>query len=237
MSQNNKIAIVTGASTGLGKSISIKLALKGYKIILASRNEKKLNEVHDIIDEGGGQSQVIVTDVSNETDIEILYSKIDIERVDIVVNKAGFGVFNKINKISSDEWDKQMNTNLRGSFLISRYIAESMIKRKTGRLIYINSVAGINAYPFSSAYVASKFGLRGFTSSLREELREHNIKVISIHPGAVDTPFWKNVNVDFPKDEMLKSDDVAESVVHAILAPNNVVQEEVVIRRTGGDFK
>ena len=237
MSQNNKIAIVTGASTGLGKSISIKLALKGYKIILASRNEEKLNEVHDIINEGGGQSQVIVTDVSNETDIEILYSKIDIERVDIVVNNAGFGVFNKINKISSDEWDKQMNTNLRGSFLISRYIAESMIKRKTGRLVFINSVAGINAYPFSSAYVASKFGLRGFTSSLREELREHNIKVISIHPGAVDTPFWKNVNVDFPKDEMLKSDDVAESVVHAILAPNNVVQEEVVIRRTGGDFK
>ena len=119
---------------------------------------------------------------------------------------------------------------------MSHYIAESMIKRKTGRLVFINSVAGINAYPYSSAYVASKFGLRGFTASLREELREHNIKVISVHPGAIDTPFWNNVNVDFPKDEMLKSDDVAESVVHAILAPNNVVQEEVVIRRTGGDF-
>ena len=85
-------------------------------------------------------------------------------------------------------------------------------------------------------YFSSKFGLRGFTTSLREELREYNIKVISVHPGAVDTPFWNNVNVDFPKDEMMSSDDVAESIVHAILAPNNVVQEEVVIRRTGGDF-
>ena len=236
MTQNNKIAIVTGASTGLGKSISIKLALEGYEIILASRNEKKLHEVYNAINESGGKSKVIVTDVSNEVDVENLYSKIDIEKVDVVVNNAGFGIFNKIHKITSDEWDKQMNTNLRGSFLMSRYIAESMIKRKTGRLVFINSVAGINPYPSSSAYVASKFGLRGFTASLREELREHNIKVISIHPGAVDTPFWKNVNVDFPKDEMLKSDDVAQSVVHAILAPNNVVHEEIVIRRTGGDF-
>ena len=236
MTQNNKIAIVTGASTGLGKSISLKLALEGYEIILASRNEEKLKEVHDVINKSGGESQVIVTDVSNEQDIKNLYSKIDIDRVDIVVNNAGFGVFNKIYKITSNEWDEQINTNLRGSFLMSHYIAESMIKRKTGRLVFINSVAGINAYPYSSAYVASKFGLRGFTASLREELREHNIKVISVHPGAIDTPFWNNVNVDFPKDEMLKSDDVAESVVHAILAPNNVVQEEVVIRRTGGDF-
>ena len=136
-------------------------------------------------------------------------------------------------KISSDEWDNQMNTNLRGAFLMTRYITESMINRKTGKLVFINSVAGITPYPYSSAYVASKFGLRGFTSSLREELREHNIKVISVHPGAIDTPFWNNVNVDFPKDEMMSSDDVAESIVHAILAPNNVVQEEVVIRRSG----
>ena len=236
MNLNNKIAIVTGASTGLGKSISIKLALSGYEIILASRNLEKLNEVHRIINSKGGKSKVILTDVSNESDIENLYSKIDIERVDIVVNNAGFGIFNKIYKISSDEWDNQINTNLKGSFLMTRYVSESMIKRKTGRLVFINSVAGINAYPYSSAYVASKFGLRGFTSSLREELREHNIKVISIHPGAIDTPFWNKVNVDFPKDEMLKADDVADSVVHAILAPDNVVQEEVVIRRTGGDF-
>ena len=236
MTSNNKIAIVTGASTGLGKSISVKLAFQGYEILLASRNEEKLNEVHKIIRDSGGHSQVIVTNVSNESDIENLYSKIDTDRVDILVNNAGFGVFNKIQKISSKEWDEQMNTNLRGSFLMTRYLVESMISRKTGKLVFINSVAGINAYPYSSAYVASKFGLRGFTTSLREELREYNIKVISVHPGAVDTPFWNNINVDFPKDEMMSPDDVAESIVHAILAPNNVVQEEIIIRRTGGDF-
>jgi len=237
MTSNNKIAIVTGASTGLGKSISLKLAAVGFKVVLASRNEEKLKKVDKLINKAGGESQVIATDVSKENDIRKLYSDIDIDKVEIVINNAGFGIFNKIHKITSDEWDRQININLRGSFLMSRYVSESMMKRKTGRLVFINSVAGINAYPYSSAYVASKFGLRGFASSLREELREYNIKVISIHPGAIDTPFWNNINVDFPKDQMLSSDDVAKSIIHAVLAPNNVVQEEVVIRRTGGDFK
>ncbi len=119
---------------------------------------------------------------------------------------------------------------------MTRYIVPQMIKNKTGKIVFINSIAGINAYPYSSAYVASKFGLRGFSSSLREELREHNIKVISIHPGAVNTPFWNNVKADFPREQMLSSIDVASSIVNAVMAPNNVVQEEIVIRRTGGDL-
>ena len=236
INKNSKIALVTGASTGLGESISIKLALKGFKVVLASRNEKKLNCLKNVISEKGGNSQVIRTDVSNEEDVKKLYSTIDVDKIDVVVNNAGLGVFNKIQDISIDEWDNQLNTNLRGSFLITKHVSRSMIKRKAGKLVFINSVAGINAYPYSSAYVASKFGLRGFTSSLREELREHNIKVISVHPGAVDTPFWNNVNVDFPKNEMLKSDDVADTIIHAILSPNNLVKEEIVIRRTAGDF-
>lgn len=236
MNKKNKIALVTGASTGLGKSLSLKLALKGFKIVLASRNIEKLNSLKELISENGGDSQIIPTDVTKEKDVIKLYSSIETDNVDVVVNNAGFGVFNKIQHTTIKDWDNQLNTNLRGSFLITKYISESMINRKTGKLVFINSIAGINAYPYSSAYVASKFGLRGFTSSLREELREHNIKVISVHPGAIDTPFWNNVNVDFPSSEMLKSDDVADVIVHAIISPNNLVQEEIVVRRTAGDF-
>ena len=236
MSSAKSLAIVTGASTGLGHSMSLKLASEGYEVILASRNKKNLEKTHDLIQKNGYSSRVIVTDVTKEEDVKELYAQLDISKVDIVINNAGFGVFNKIENVSANEWDNQINTNLRGAFLMTRYIASSMIQRKTGRLVYINSVAGINPYPYSSAYVTSKYGLRGFTASIREELREHNIKVISVHPGAIDTPFWNNVKVDFPKDEMMSPDDVADSVIHAVLAPNNVVQEEVVIRRTGGDF-
>ena len=111
-----------------------------------------------------------------------------------------------------------------------------MIKKKEGKIIFINSVAGKYGYPYSSAYVSSKFGLRGFSASIREELREYNIKVISIHPGAIDTPFWDKSKVDFRRNEMLSSQDVADWIINTILAKNTVVHEEVIIRRTAGDF-
>ena len=154
-----------------------------------------------------------------------------------MVNNAGIGVFNKIQNISVSEWDEQINTNLRGSFLMTKLVIDSMIKKQSGKIVFMNSVAGLNPYPFSSAYVASKYGLRGFSSSLREELRDHNIKVISIHPGAIDTPFWDNVKGDFPREDMLSVEDIATATVDAILAKNNVVHEEIVIRRTAGDIK
>ena len=111
-----------------------------------------------------------------------------------------------------------------------------MKQKKKGSLIFINSVAGKKGYAYSAAYVASKFGLRGLAESLREELRGDNIKVVSIYPGAVDTPFWDDIQSDFPREEMLNSDALAESIVHTIQAAGNFTVEEMVVRRTAGDF-
>ena len=233
----NKTAIITGASTGIGKHVSIKLSENNYNVILISRDKDKLNEVKKEIKSLGKSCQLIAGDISKESSFDNIFSKVNkINNIDILINNAGIGIFNKIENISCKEWNQQIDTNLKGSFLMTRHIVPQMIKNKTGKIVFINSIAGINAYPYSSAYVASKFGLRGFSSSLREELREHNIKVISVHPGAVDTPFWNNITADFPRKHMLSSIDVASSIVHAVLAPNNVVQEEIVIRRTAGDF-
>ena len=111
-----------------------------------------------------------------------------------------------------------------------------MINQKEGKILFINSVAGKYGYPFSAAYVSSKFGLKGLADSLRNELRDYNIKVISIHPGAIDTNFWDNINADFKREDMLSSSDIADMAFYAIEAPDSVVLEEVVIRRTKGDF-
>jgi len=111
-----------------------------------------------------------------------------------------------------------------------------MKRRKKGTLVFMNSVAGKKGYPYSAAYVASKYGMRGLADSLREELREDNIKVISIHPGAVDTPFWDGAGVNFPREEMLDTNTLAQSIVHAIQSPGNFTIEELVVRRTAGDF-
>ena len=233
----NKTAIITGGSTGIGKHVGILLSQNQYNVILISRNKKNLELVKKEITNSGNTCQIIVADVSKKTDLDKFFLKIkEIDNIDILINNAGIGIFNKLENISCEEWDIQMDTNLKGAFLITQGVVPKMIKNRKGKIIFINSVAGLNPYPFSSVYVASKYGLKGLSSSLREELREHNIKVISIHPGAVDTPFWNNINVDFPRNEMLSAKDVSISIVNAILAPNNVVQEELVIRRTAGDF-
>ena len=111
-----------------------------------------------------------------------------------------------------------------------------MKKKKSGNIVFINSVAGKNGYPFSAGYVASKFGMRGLAESLRNELREDNIKVTSIYPGAVDSQFWENVNADFPRNEMMLTQEIAETVLFAIQKPGIGALEDIVIRRTKGDF-
>ncbi len=234
---NNPIAIITGASTGIGKSLSLELSKRNFEIILVSRNKEKLSIVEQEIKNKGGRCSFVVADVSKKSSINKIYDKIsNPEKVDLIINNAGVGIFDRIEKATIDDWDIQINTNLRSSFLMVKMIVNDMIKKKSGKIVFVNSVAGLKPYMYSSAYVASKHALRGFASSLREELREHNIKVISIFPGSIDTPFWDNINADFPRNQMMKSEDVAESIVDSILAKNNVVNEEIVIRRTAGDF-
>ena len=237
MSISKKNAIVTGASTGLGKHLSIELSQNNYHVFLIARNIEKLEIVKENILDSGGDCSVFAADISNDNDINKISEVVDkIAQVDVLVNNAGIGIFNKIENTSVDEWDKHISVNLRGSFLMSKMVVPNMKKNKSGKIIFINSVAGLHPYPYSSAYVASKFGLTGFSSSLREELRESNIKVLSYHPGAIDTPFWNNSKTDFPRKEMLSSKDVAESIVSSILAKKNIVHEQVIIRRTAGDF-
>ena len=230
-------AVITGASTGIGKSLAWQLADAGYRLVLAARSEDKLQAIAKEIQEKGGESLPVPTDVSQSEQIKTLKEKaLDFGNVAVVVNNAGTGKFSNIENVTLADWNRQIDVNLRASFLVSQAFIPHMKQKKKGSLIFINSVAGKKGYAYSAAYVASKFGLRGLAESLREELREDNIKVVSIYPGAVDTPFWDDIQSDFPRDEMLKSDALAESIVHTIQAAGNFTVEEMVVRRTAGDF-
>ena len=237
MSKQKEIVLITGASSGIGKSLALELSGKGYELILSSRNMDSLNDVANSVSKLGGKAHAIQMDITSADSVKKLFVKAKkIGFVGIVINNAGFGKFDSIQNINIEDWDNQLSVNLRGSFLITKFFSESMMQNKRGMFVYINSVAGKKAYPYSSAYVASKFGLLGFSRSMRAELREHNIKVISVHPGAVDTAFWDNVEGDFPRNQMMSSENVAKTIVHAICAPDNVVLEELDIQRTEGDF-
>ena len=230
-------AVITGASTGIGKSLAWQLADAGFRLVLVARSEDKLQAIAKEIQQKGGESLPVPTDVSQPEQIKILKEKaLDFGNVSVVINNAGTGKFSNIENVTLADWNRQMDVNLRASFLVSQAFIPHMKQKKKGSLIFINSVAGKKGYAYSAAYVASKFGLRGLAESLREELREENIKVVSIYPGAVDTPFWDDIQSDFPRKEMLNSDALAESIVHTIQAAGNFTVEEMVVRRTAGDF-
>ena len=234
---HKKIILITGASSGIGKFLAIQLAKKKYEIILSSRSETRLQETANEIDRLKTPCHIIPADLSDVKSISELYKKsADIGFVETVVNNAGFGKFDKIEDVSINDWDDQISVNLKAPFLLTKLFSKSMIENKKGMFVYINSVAGKKAYPFSSAYVTSKFGLRGFSRSVREEFRDHGIKVVSVHPGAVDTGFWNKLNVDFPRREMMSSENIAKSIAHCIEAPDNLVIEEIDIQRIKGEF-
>ena len=233
---NKPVAIITGASTGIGKVLAIELS-EHYKVYLISRNNKKLNDTKKIIEKNNNQCEVITADLTKDSSYEKISKKIsDKNNIELLVNNAGVAIFSDISNTSLEDWDITMNTNLRSSFLMTKLIIDNFKIKKNGKIVFINSGAGMKPFKNSTAYVASKYALRGFASSLREELREDNIKVISIFPGSVDTPLWDNKNMDYMRKDMMNVNDLCKTIIHSINAPNNCVVEEILIKRTLGDF-
>tara|TARA_B100000900_G_C20437955_1_gene657786 strand:- start:3 stop:707 length:705 start_codon:yes stop_codon:yes gene_type:complete len=233
---NKPIAIITGASTGIGKKLAIELS-DDYFVYLISRNKIKLENTKKIIEHRNNNCEVISCDISQNDAINEISSKIKyIENVELLINNAGLGVFKSITDTTIDDWDKTINTNLKGSFLMTKMIVDQFKANKRGKIIFVNSVAGIKPFENSTSYCASKYGMRGFASSLREELRSFNVKVISIFPGAVNTSIWDDKNMDEHREFMMQTDDLCEIIINSINAKNNCVVEEITIRRNAGDF-
>ena len=230
------IAIVTGASTGIGRELAIELS-NNYFVYLVSRSITNLNKTKEVILNNKNDCDIIAADITNEESVEKIYNEIhNKNNIELLINNAGIAIFKDITSTSIDDWDKTINVNLRGSFLMTRLAVKIFKLKKTGKIVFINSGAGLKPFKDSSAYVASKYGLRGFASSLREELREYNVKVISVFPGAVDTPLWDNKNVDKIRRDMMNVNDLCQTIIHSINAPNNCVVEEILIKRNLGDF-
>jgi len=230
------VAIVTGASTGIGRELAVELS-NNYFVYLVSRNINNLNKTKEIIVNNKNDCDIIAADISDQESVEKIYNTIhNKNNIELLINNAGIAIFKDISNTSIDDWDKTINVNLRGSFLMTKFAVEIFKLKKTGKIVFINSGAGLKPFKDSSAYVASKYGLRGFASSLREELRQFNVKVISIFPGAVDTPLWNNKNVDNIRQDMMNVNDLCQTIIHSINAPNNCVVEEILIKRNLGDF-
>ena len=185
-----KTALVTGGDRGIGRAIAIKLASMGnYVIINYRKREEKARETLEILKTNGWDGEVVKADISNKADVENMARKIkeSVDGVDILVNNAGVGFASRFIDIDYDSWQRQIQTNLTGSFYTTKLLVRNMIKKRWGRIIFISSIAGIHGVMFLSAYSASKAGIIGLAKSLAIELAEFSITVNVVAPGFVGT--------------------------------------------------
>jgi NAD(P)-dependent dehydrogenase (short-subunit alcohol dehydrogenase family) len=228
-----QVAVITGAGRGIGSAISRNLARLGATSVLLGRTQTSLDETARAIVDAGGKSEVIPCDVTVLHQLEYAATRVDstFGRVDILVNNAGIGGFtDPLHNLPPEDWDRIINTNLRGVYYAIRTFAPIMIRAYSGHIVNISSLAGKNALPNGAAYAASKWGLNGLTYSVAEELRRHNVRVSVICPGSVDTELSPHVGKD--PNKMLKSEDVAHAVEMLVTqAPQSFISE-VLLRPT-----
>jgi len=234
MNVRETVALVTGASSGIGMAIVQALAAEGASVVLASRNEGKLRDIAASLPRDA-QSLVIPTDVGDEEQVRRMVER-TVERfgkIDLLVNNAGFGIFKPVTELTAEEFDSILRVNLRAPFLCMKYALPHMYQRSSGTVVTIGSVAGRHGFAGGSAYCSSKFGIMGLTECIFQEARSHNVRIVTICPGSVDTAFFDEARTSSPNREtILKPEDVAETVMLALALPERALLRELDIRPT-----
>jgi 3-oxoacyl-[acyl-carrier protein] reductase len=228
-----QVSVVTGAGRGIGSAIARKLAALGATAVLLGRTKSTLDETARAIVDAGGKTEVIPCDVTVLHQLEYAAARVDstFGRLDILVNNAGVGGFNDLlHNLPPEEWDRILNTNLRGVYYAIRTFAPVMIRAYSGHIINISSLSGKNALPNGAAYAASKWGLNGLTYSVAEELRKHNVRASVVCPGSVDTELSPHAGKD--PNKMLQPDDVAHAVAAIVTQAPQSFMSEILLRPT-----
>jgi len=229
----DKVVIVTGASSGFGKDASLKFASEGSKVVLAARRLEKLEALAGEIRENGGIAFPVQADLTLQSDIEKLVETVlnEFGQVDILFNNAGFGRLDWFEKLDeSKDIDAMLDVNLRGLIQLTRKVLPSMLEKRSGVIINMSSIAGMVAAPLYSIYSATKYGVRGFTEALRREVRPFGIQVCGIYPGGAATEFSRHSgNSEFkrkvktPKFIRMTSEYVAQKAVNLARHPRRSV--------------
>ncbi len=203
MRLQDKIAIVTGSGAGIGKAIAKRFAEEGAVVVCCSRRETNGRPVAEEIIQAGGRAVFLPCDVSREEDVErvVRQTIAAYGRVDLLVNNAGVNFSVPFERITTEDWDRVLNTDLRGTFLFCKYCIDDMLKRKYGSIINIASNHTAGGYPESAPYDAAKWGVIGFTKALATEFAGRGIRVNALSPGLINTQIWDDLKNAAPSHE------------------------------------
>lgn len=234
-----KIALITGATSGIGKAIAIKLSENGYDLILCGRRAEKLNELKNRLSKTV-HVHILLFDVRNRIDVEFQLGSLSDtwKNIDVLVNSAGNAHgLSPINNGEIEDWDAMIDGNVKGLLYVSKAIIPIMVERKKGHIVNLSSVAGKQTYTNGTVYCASKKAVEAISEGMRLDLTEHGIKITNIAPGAVQTEFSE---VRFKGDkerakkvyegyEALLAEDVADVIFYSINVPDRVTIADVMI--------
>ena len=229
---NGKVALVTGASRGIGLAIARTLGRMGAEVAICARDSEKLKHAAIELGRSGVTARAIPADVTRPDDLTALVEKTtaSLGPIEVLVNNAGIGYFAPVQDASEANWDAVLDTNLKAVFLLSRLVAPGMIRRRCGHIVNIASLAGKNSFAGGSIYCASKWGLLGLTQCMAEDLREYGVRVSAICPGSVATDFSSHAAKNV--DKMLQPDDVAHAVEMILTQAPQSFMSEVLLRPT-----
>ena len=220
------VALVTGGSRGIGRAIAIRLAGLGASVAICGRDAAALSATEEQLKKADSPVYSQIADVSVAADVTALVTQTEaaLGPISILVNNAGIGLFGPAHEKTEKDWDRVLDTNLKSAFLVSRAVAPSMIRRGSGDIINISSLAGRNTFAGGGIYCASKWGLQGLSACMAEDLREHGIRVSVVCPGSVATEFSGRGAKDSSKT--LSAEDVAHAVAMIVTqGPQSFISE------------
>ncbi|HDG3918569.1 TPA: SDR family oxidoreductase [Staphylococcus aureus] len=224
----DKIAVVTGADSGIGEAIATLLHEEGAKVVLAGRNKDKLQNVANQLAQDS--VKVVPTDVTKKEEVDelIKMAQQTFGVLDIVINSAGQMLSSKITDYQVDEWDSMIDVNIKGTLYTAKAALPTMLEQSSGHLINIASISGFEVTKSSTIYSATKAAVHTITQGLEKELAKTGVKVTSISPGMVDTAITATYN---PTDrKKLEPQDIAEAVLYALTQPKHVNVNEITVR-------
>ena len=237
----NKIALITGATAGIGKACAIKFAQNNYSVIITGRRKEKLeNLAREITQEYGALALTLNFDIRNHSEVVKAINKIpeSWHGIDVLVNNAGLASgLGSIDEGNIDDWERMIDTNIKGLLYMSRYIIPFMVKNNNGHVINIGSIAGREAYPGGNVYNATKFAVEGLTKAMRIDLFEKGIKVSEVAPGLVESEFSmvrfkgnkKRASKVYQGYQPLMPEDVADACYYVASLPPHVNISELLI--------
>jgi len=233
-----KTILITGASKGIGRALAEKLAGNNYRLILTARSAEQLNAIAEKLRKKGETVAAFPVDARDDEAVGKLLENVyqEFGAVEVLVNNAGLGIFNRVEDFADEDWYKVMETNVKSMLSFTKRVVPEMKKQQRGHIITVESDVAVRGEPQLGLYASSKFAQEGFTRSIRKELRPFGIRVSNVYPGVTDTDFHPDTPENRNREGWLQPEDIAGAIAYIISTPEHVVVDALTIHPKVQDY-